>query len=182
VEKETLYEGFDVQRRGFAAARCLLDERRNVLEEQLLTKDRKPTTGRDGYARIRYERDASGQVQRVRLLDLAGEASDAEVYVLAVLPGTEAARAGVQGGDVLVSFAGRPVRDWYAMPAQLPPLPKQATTRAARSHELVVLRNGQRVTIRLGAGRVGLVLSYRAVAASSSQPTSRGVAAAERDR
>jgi S1-C subfamily serine protease len=65
--------------------------------------------------------------------------------VSSVTPGSAAEKAGIKQGDVIVSFAGRPVRDYNTLRNRV------AESTPGSKHELVVIREGkeQKLTITL---------------------------------
>ena len=164
VEKETTFDGINPDLRGFASERCLLAPNGSVAEEQILGKDGKPAVSADGYSKAVYARDAQGNVIGVSLFDLDSGSFAAEVYVRAVIPGKSGAKAGVAVGDVLVTYDGKPVRDWFVfqdVPAKGNTDPK---------HEMTVLRDGQTRTFHL-SGEIGLFVSYRPAPPTRSATT-----------
>jgi hypothetical protein len=69
------------------------------------------------------------------------------VRLAAVRPGSPAEKAGIRGGDVIVAFGGTPVRRLEDYAALL------FTGRAGQEVEIVLLRDGERLTVRATLGR-----------------------------
>ena len=84
-----------------------------------------------------------GSVPDMAAADVAG------LRVSGVRPGSPADRAGLQGGDVIVEFAGMPVKDLYEYSDAL------FAKKPGDVVQVVVLRNGQRVTLTATLGRRG---------------------------
>jgi hypothetical protein len=77
-------------------------------------------------------------------------ATDVEgLRVSGVRPGSPADRAGLQGGDVIVEFAGTPVKDLYEYSDAL------YARKPGDVVHVVVVRNGQRVTLTATLGKRG---------------------------
>jgi len=84
-----------------------------------------------------------GSVPDMAATDVAG------LRVSGVRPGSPADRAGLQGGDVIVEFAGMPVKDLYEYSDAL------FAKKPGGVVQVVVLRNGQRVTLTATLGKRG---------------------------
>jgi S1-C subfamily serine protease len=93
-------------------------------------------------------RSAGGAVYFGSVPDM-GAAGTPGMRITGVTPGSPADRAGLKAGDVVVEFAGVPVTDLYSY------------TDALRARQpgdevtVVVLRDGERVTLRATLGRRG---------------------------
>jgi serine protease Do len=72
--------------------------------------------------------------------------SERGALVSRVLPGGPAAEAGIERGDVIVEFNGKPVEDWNDLPRMVAATPVDAKV------ELVVLREGKRKTLEARVG------------------------------
>src|SRR4029078_7022442 len=69
--------------------------------------------------------------------------------LMEVRPGSPAERAGLRAGDVIVEFAGRPVKDLYQYSDAL------YAHKPGDEVVVVVLRNGQRVSLTVKLGKRG---------------------------
>jgi S1-C subfamily serine protease len=85
------------------------DAQGRVLEEAFWDPAGKPRRNAKGCARVTWAFDAQGFATDTAYFDAAGKPLRVQVVLLRVEPGTQAARAGLQKGDVIVSFDGKPV-------------------------------------------------------------------------
>ncbi len=82
------------------------------------------------------------------LAESFGLAKPMGALVAKLLPGSPAEKAGVQVGDIILEYNGVPVE----RSAELPPL--VGRTRVGKEAELVILRQGKKMTLKLAVGQL----------------------------
>jgi len=78
-----------------------------------------------------------------------GATEVAGVRLTGVRAGSPADKAGMKAGDIIVEFAGKPVKDLYAYTDVL------YAQKPGDSIDVVVLRGTERITVRVTLGRRG---------------------------
>jgi hypothetical protein len=159
-----------------------LDDRGQEVERQFLTADGKPMCNSEGYASWRTGHDENGNVIDCSFFDiegrpcasvngvarwtarfdpskadfvkshfdLGGRQLRAVVKIVRVTAGETADRSGVRVGDLVVVYDGRPVASAAEFLAT-----REKEKPDAAPNDLVVLRDGQRLTLRLPPGAIG---------------------------
>jgi S1-C subfamily serine protease len=74
---------------------------------------------------------------------------DDGLRVTAVEPGSAADKAGIKAGDIIVEFAGKPIKDLYAYTDAL------YAQKPGDTVDVVVLRGTERLTLKVTLGRRG---------------------------
>ena len=116
--------------------------------------------GKNGVARWTIEYDANGNPVSATHFDGAGKPMDVEVYIAEVLKVGQAHEIGLAVGDVLLSYDKKPVHfitafaAWARVPGETP-------------RELVIRRAGEKKTLQVKPGLLGVVLDVTAVAKGS---------------
>ena len=82
-----------------------------------------------------------------------------DVTVTQVLPGGEAAAKGVREGDIIVRYAGHPITSHRAFVLEV-------TKGGTEPRELVLLRDGKEITLRVAPGPLKVRLEEIPVEAS----------------
>lgn len=133
------------------------DERGNQIEVKHLDGTGKLMRIKPGYARIVYDYDPRGVRMDSTYFDEAGKAVAIEVVVRSVNEGSHGMKLGLRTGDVLMSYAGKPVRTTNAF------IYGRASEAIGGARvELVVRRNGESMTFSVMPGMLGVELADQA--------------------
>jgi serine protease Do len=98
-----------------------------------------------------------------------GLADDKGALVSKVMPDGPAAKAGIERGDVIVEFDGHPIADWNELPRQV------ALTAIDRKVDVVLVRKGDRKTVRAVVGKLEEPETEQLAKAESSGATAFGL-------
>lgn len=115
--------------------------------------DNNPVNGPTGFARL-VRTVAAGGTPTWQAFDANGGSARTEVYIEAVVPNGQAAKAGLIAKDILVSYNGVPIVHQLQL-IEAVDLDGPAT------RPLVVDRGGQRLTLTVPRGRLGIALKTR---------------------
>jgi C-terminal processing protease CtpA/Prc len=113
------------------------------------------STAKNGVARWTAKYDEGNNLADITYFDRDGKPTAAEIYIIEVLPGTQAKEAGLIDGDVLVSYDGKAVRTQAEMAAWV-------RTPGDTLRELVVSRSGLRISFNMKPGLMGILMGTRA--------------------
>jgi serine protease Do len=100
------------------------------------------------------------------IAEASGVKENTGALVASVTPGSPAAKAGVQDGDVIMKFDGKDVTSMRGLPRLV------AQTPIGKDVEVELLRKGQRLTLKVAIGR--LVEESEAVKTSAKEPKGKG--------
>jgi hypothetical protein len=139
---------------GAGAEKETLDANGRLIDEQTLDFEGKPLVTKLGYWRISRTYDDAGNVTGSTFYGEGNRPVQVEVFVTRVTEGTQAARVGLQAGDVLVSYAGQRIR-W------VPQLVPMTQTGPPGKRTLEVRRNGKPLRFELEPGRIGIAMAER---------------------
>jgi hypothetical protein len=146
-----------LHRDGYQRVTSTFDVRGNLTEVAYFGTDgRSAALAGKGYARITWRYDEENHRIDRAAYDVQGRQVAFRVVIAAVEPGNRGQRLGLEVGDVLLSYGGRPVvnSDRFI----------EARRRDAQQDSpcrLVVLRKGKRLTIALTPGVLGMTLTDR---------------------
>jgi PDZ domain len=143
---------------GVHEAKMTYDERGNRIEEAYFDETGKPTANQDGVAQWTAKYSEGGNLLDKTYFDRDGNAVAVEPYVDDVQPGGQAKEAGLIKGDVLVSYDGKAVRNLEELQTRIK-MPGDTL------RELIVSRNGRRLSFKMKPGLMGILISVRAVPA-----------------
>lgn len=132
------------------------DTRGNWIEEAYFDISGRPITNKRGFARwtAKYE---GANVVDLTYFDANGMPIAVQVYVSEVLPGGQAKESGLVEGDVLVSYDGKPVRNAADFETGV-----NTSIGTLRLRELIVSRNGRRISFKVKPGKIGIAYDTRA--------------------
>jgi len=119
---------------------------------------------RRGWLGVRIQTVTEDLVEGLRLKDTKG------ALVANVTPGGPAAEAGIQQGDVVIEFDGKPITEMRKLPRVV------AETPVEKEVDVVVWREGREVTLKV---RVGELDETEAMAAAAPAPEEGGAPAVE---
>jgi serine protease Do len=108
------------------------------------------------------------------IAEASGVKENAGALVASVTPGSPAAKAGVQDGDVILKFDGKDVTSMRGLPRLV------AQTPIGKDVDVELLRKGQRVTLKVAVGR--LVEEAEPVKTSAKEPPKGKGRAKDRDK
>lgn len=150
---------------GVSRMRHLYNEHGQLVELVCLDPAGNVVTCRYGYARLKFAYDAAGVLQTVQHLDPAGTLVPGRwaCVVSAVFPGTTAERVGLQPGDVVVRYAGRPIGSFHVFLAI-----RDTISADSAPLELVIERQGVALTLQVPPGRLGAHLEDKVL--SEAEP------------
>jgi len=140
----------------YARQETKYDDGDRPVEEAYFDEAGKPILNNGAYARWTAKYDAAGNQVERRYFDAQGKPVHREVVVAQVEPGGQAERLGLKAGDVFASYGGREVNDSVDF--------EKVRSREGmhdEPRELIVLREGQRLTFRLATGALGVTLEER---------------------
>jgi S1-C subfamily serine protease len=129
------------------------DDKGRLREEACHDAGGRLVRNKQGYARCTIAYDARGNSAR-SYFDVDGKALATRVVVRQVLPGGQAERLKLQAGDVLQSYDGRPLKqvaDFLRW--------RQAEAQTDHSRPLVLLRQGEAMTVQVAPGPLGVSLA-----------------------
>jgi hypothetical protein len=153
---------------GVHEAKMTYNERGNRIEEAYFDETGSPTANQDGVARWTAKYSEDGNLLDKTYFDRDGNPVAVELYVDEVQPGGQAKEAGLIKGDVLVSYDGKAVRN-------LEELRTQINMPGDTLRELIVSRNGRRLSFKMKPGVMGIGLKTRAAPVSSRTGTSNAL-------
>ena len=158
---EETYFGVDgkpcLHMEGYAKVVKKFDGQGNLIEVEFFGIDDQPCLHRDGFAKIRFEYDEQGnQTKRINF-DLNGKELVYCVSVQEVDPDSNGKKFGIQAGDFFILYDGQPVESVDSF------IEKRSKETGEDTHELVVLRNNEFVTIQTHPGLLGCNLIPKAL-------------------
>jgi YD repeat-containing protein len=176
---------------GYARWTAQYDDRGNRTEEAYFGLDGKPTRHKDGYARWTAQYDERGNRTEVAYFDEAGRPVrhsvqgfakarfayddkdnmidaayfDVEnsrlrtrVVIKSVESGSQGEQLGLKVGDILLTYAGREIANTPSFISG-----RRDERQGENPRELVILREGERLTFSIKPGLIGAVLEDRAL-------------------
>jgi YD repeat-containing protein len=153
---ETRYFGIDGQpttnNRGFSRWAAGYDARGNIISEAHFGIDGRPTSGSGSYARVERVFDERDRLIAANFYDAEGNALAREIAVEHVDAGSIAMKAGVRVNDRLHSYDGQRLFAVF----QARRLADEAVFGVP--HELVVRRSGERISLQVTSGALGVSL------------------------
>ncbi len=131
------------------------DQGRNEIEEVYFDEMGRPTNNENGIARWTAKYSESDYPTDMNYYDRNGKPIIVQIFVTKVALGGQAKELGLQEGDVLVSYDGSVLRN----DAELTEWVRRA---GDKPRELIVLRNGLRLSFKMNPGLMGINTSARA--------------------
>lgn len=162
--ERTFSDATGAARAGWARERQKYDARNRLVETSYWTAAGRPALYRDGYARVTVTYDDDGNVVDGAFFNLSNKPVAVHVVVMLVFDGWQGKAVGLHAGDVIESYDGMPVVNVYRFKQV-----RDAEHEGDRRHPLVVVRNGQRLTVLVHAGDLGVRLANRVLAPSAAQ-------------
>ena len=154
------YAGIDgkprVVKTGCAKFTAKFDEHGRQIEEACFDESGKPIA-KNGIARYDTNFDEKGNATMVWYFDRNGKRTDGQIYAEEVLPGGQAAAAGLLAGDMLISYDGRAI-------IYMPELIAWVRIPGGASRQLVVSRRGRCIRFRMKPGVMKILLAVRTAA------------------
>jgi hypothetical protein len=144
---------------GYAELKCQYDSRGNKTEMAFFDQNHNPipielrNTWKGRCHKAIWTYDDHNKKTDVTYWDAAANEMQAQVVITEVYPETSAQRLHLQGGDVLETYGGKPIRNFASFIAQ------RAREEVNTVVELVVLRNGERVKVQVEGGTLGIGLT-----------------------
>jgi S1-C subfamily serine protease len=129
------------------------DEKGRAREMAFFSVDGKPVNTKRGDARFVVDRDGTGAEVGRRYYNAAGKQLYSRVVIDGVGPGSQAEKLGLQDGDMLLRYDGKPVGQMHAF---VEGRKKEGKKDGARP--LVVGRGGKTVTVQVSPGPLGVGL------------------------
>jgi hypothetical protein len=145
------------------------DLRGDEIEELYLDETGKPTANPNGITRWTEKYSEGGNPVDMTYFDQDGKPTAVEIYLGEVLPGGQANEAGLNAGDVLVSYDGKAVRNDAEFTAWV-------RTPGDTRRQLIVSRRGLPLTFEMKPGIIGVRTKARVPQATS------GIGSNARDR
>jgi len=157
---EEAYFGLDgrptLLKDGYARFTAKYDERGNIVEKSYFGLDGQPTLHKDGYAKVAWKYDERGNQIDATYYDLAGKPVRVRTKVTSVVPDSQATRLGVMAGDILVSYGGKEITNYYGFD-------RRGEHPGDAPKELRVLRGDKMLTFPVAPGRLGVDLRDEAL-------------------
>jgi hypothetical protein len=149
---------------GYAKALRTYDPQGRIRELRFLGVDDQPVNDSRGYSIQKYTYDENGRSSRMEYFDTEGKPLSVRVVVQQVIPGGAGVRAGIETGDLLVEYEGRPIQDVTSFVAA-----RDAETRDSANRRLKLQRNGELKEISIPAGTLHVILvdSFRPIQATA---------------
>jgi YD repeat-containing protein len=138
---------------GYAKMTRSYDERGNRIEFAYFGPDDKPILCKDGFARLRWIRNAQGTEVDMAAFDTDSKPLPLRTMLDQVTRGGLADRIGLKVGDVLSTYDGREVADYVHFFQQ-----RNAEDQKAAAKKLTILRNGKTLPFDLPPGDLGATL------------------------
>ena len=117
-----------------------------IVEEAYFGPDGKPALSKSGYARWTARYEGSRQIE-LRYFDVAGQPVKTRVRAQYVEATGIAGKAGLKAGDLLVSYAGKPIATVLELEAH-----RDAEPRDGPAKPLVIERDGKPLSLQVGPG------------------------------
>jgi len=138
---------------GYARARAKYDYRGNMIEEAYFDEADHPVNSAAGYARVTAEYDERDQPSQRTYYGAGGETLVPRAIIQTVTPGSAADKLGLKPGDVILTYGGKDVTNYAAFTSE-----RSHEAPADAPKELVVGRDGNRLTVRVAPGLLGITL------------------------
>jgi hypothetical protein len=145
---------------GYHRLRVEYDGRGNCTEEAYFGIDEKPCLCNAGYARVKRTYDKDNGLVESKYFDLKDNPMKVAVVLYVVSPNSQAQKLGLQVGDVLVTYDGKPVLSsdtFVAMRAN------EKRDKQKKRRDLVVERKGKSIAVSVEPGLLGVALRDHAV-------------------
>jgi hypothetical protein len=148
-----------VDKDGYHKCTIKYDDRGNLIEKAYFNAAGKPTLCRQGMHKKVFRCDERGNQIDVAYFDEAGGPVQTRAVIKRVLPGSQAARVGLQAGDVVLQYDGEAIRNGFHAGTVVP----RRAGEKGRKIPLHIRRAGQGMTLSLLPGRIGVEWEDRVV-------------------
>jgi YD repeat-containing protein len=138
---------------GYARTVTKYDDRGNETEKASYDDTGKPVTGSAGFARSTEKYDSRGNLTERLYYDADGKVLTPQVLVSGIEWAGQAARLGLQRGDILMTYDGQPVTDTAVFISQ-----RRQEPSGDKARELIVQRGSKRLSFSVTPGLLGATL------------------------
>ena len=147
---------------GYARRTLTHNAQGNPSEERYWGPDDRPMLRKHQYAKVTFHYDTAGELVKAILWDLDGkELPPVEVTVVAVAPDGQAAKLGVQAGDIITGYDGDEVPNSFVLQARV-------DAKGRKYRTLEIRRHGETMHFEVKPGELGVTLEDKSLGALSA--------------
>ncbi|MCA9185502.1 MAG: protein kinase [Planctomycetales bacterium] len=164
---ERHYTGFDGSL-GFVATREKFGDNGVVVETQYLDADDQLTLHKHGYAGWHDQFNDDGDWTNRTYYDRRQQPVKIQIVVDFVDPKSQADQVGIQVGDILVSYDGKPIQDSSTLRMSTTAVlsvdeENEANDKASETIALVLIHEGEQLSFRVRRGLLGVITHDQAI-------------------